>query len=371
MTAAPPVAPFPVAGFARTADRIGGVLHTANDVLLLGGEAVLALEAAATSLAAPGRRVVNVVTSPYGAWFGAWLRRGGAAVTDVRPAEARHPIDAGDVAAAVRSTGAEIVAVVHGEAATGLVNPIERVARIAHDAGAIVVVDAVASVGAHPLDVDGGGGGLEQLDVVAIGPQKALDGPVSLSALAVSPAAWALVAPPTPGAPSVLSLADLRRDWLDSGRGALPGTPDPVAFRHLERALDALDAEGLVARIARHARAARATRDGIRAAGLEPWVVRDADASHLVTTVAVPEGINAAGSAPDRLLAEAAALDDGLSAGIGEHGARFVRLNHTGPRADLAAVQASLAALATALARLGTPVDADAALSAASAAFDD
>jgi aspartate aminotransferase-like enzyme len=360
VTAGPPAAPLPADGYARTADRIGGVLHTANDVLLLGGEAVLALEAAATSLAAPGRRVVNAVTSPYGAWFGAWLRRGGAAVTDVRPAEARRPIDPDQVAAAVRTTGAEIVAVVHGEAATGVVNPVERVARIAHDAGAIIVVDAVASVGAHPLDADGWG-----LDVVAIGPQKALEGPVSLSALAVSPAAWELVAPPTPGAPSVLSLADLRRDWLDTGRGALPGTPDPVAFHHLERALDALDVEGLATRITRHARAARATRDGIRAAGLEPWVVRDADASHLVTTVVVP-----AGTVVDRLLAETTALDDGLSAGIGEHGARFVRLNHTGPRADRAAVQASLAVLAEALARAGAPVDLDAALSAASSAFE-
>jgi len=334
--AAFPVAAFPVAGYARTADRIAGVLGTASEVLLFGGEAMLALEATATSLAAPGRRVVNVVTSPYGGWFGAWLTRGGAEVAEVRPADPRRAVTVAEVAAAVRAHRPEVVAIVHGEASSGILNPVEEVARIAHEAGAIVVVDAVASVGGETLPADAWG-----LDVVAIGPQKALAGPVSLSAVAVSPAAWERVGPPTAGAPSALSLADLRRDWIATGRGALPGTPDPVVFRAMDAALDALDAEGLDVRIARHAEAARAARDGARAAGIELWVPDDAAASHLVTTLAVPDGVDAAA-----LLAALAPHDDGFSAGVGPDAARFVRLNHTGTRASVAAVAASLDAFA-------------------------
>jgi aspartate aminotransferase-like enzyme len=327
---------------ARTADRIGALLGTRDDVLLLGGEAMLALEAAATSLAAPGRRAVNVVTSPYGAWFGVWLERGGAEVVTVRPADPHRAADADEVAAAIRAHRPAIVALVHGEASSGIVNPVERIAAASHEAGAIVVVDAVASLGGHELDASAWG-----LDVVAMGPQKALDGPVSLSALSVSPAAWELVAAPTPEAPSALSLADLRRDWLDTGRGALPGTPDPVVFAAMSSALDAVEAEGLAARIARHAAAAARARDAVRAAGLSPWVPVDAEASHLVTTVAVPDGVDV-----DALLVAATALDAGISAGVGEAGRRFVRINHTGLRATPAAVDASVAALADAARRL-------------------
>jgi aspartate aminotransferase-like enzyme len=313
------------------AARLGRVLGTTHEVLVWGAEAMLALEAAATSLAAPGRRVVNVVTSPYGGWFGAWLARGGADVVTVGPVDPRRAIAVDEVVAAIRAHRPAIVAIVHGEASTGVLNPVEAIAAAAHAAGAIVVVDAVASVGGHELTADAWG-----LDVVALGPQKALDGPVSLSALAVSPAAWELVAPPTPDAPSALSLADLRSDP--------PGTPDPVVLAAMDRALDAVEAEGLPARIARHAAAAAHARGAARDGGLELWIPHDAEASHLVTTIALPDGVDAAA-----LLARVAERDDGFTAGVGAAGDRFIRLNHTGRRADRATVDASLDALVAAL----------------------
>jgi aspartate aminotransferase-like enzyme len=249
----------------------------------------------------------------------------------VGPADPRRAIAVDEVVAAIRAHRPAIVAVVHGEASTGVLNPVAAIAAAAHATGAIVVVDAVASVGGHELRTDAWG-----LDVVALGPQKALDGPVSLSALAVSPAAWELVAPPTPDAPSALSLAGLRSDP--------PGTPDPVVLAAMDRALDAVEAEGLPARIARHAAAAAHARAAARDAGLELWVPRDAEASHLVTTIALPGGVDAAA-----LLTRIAERDDGFSAGVGEEGDRFIRLHHTGARADAAAVDASLDALVAAL----------------------
>jgi aspartate aminotransferase-like enzyme len=325
--------------FARAADRLGAVLGTRDDVLPFGAEAMLALEATATSLAAPGRRVVNVVTSPYGGWFGAWLTRGGADVLDVRPADPRRAIAVDEAATAIAAHRPEIVAVVHGEASTGVVNPVQEIARIARAAGAIVVVDAVASAGGHALEADAWG-----LDVVALGPQKALGGPVSLSAVAVSDAAWRVIAPPTVGAPSALSLADLRRDWIETGRGALPGTPDPVVFDALDDALDALEAEGLEQRIARHAEAAAQARAEVRALGLELWIHDDAEASHLVTTVRLPHGAD-----PSITLPALVTLDSGWSAGVGDDAHRFLRLNHTADRATPDAVHASIDALRTVL----------------------
>ena len=77
-----------------------------------------------------------------------------------------------------------------------------------------------------------------------------------------------------PDAPvqSTLSLMDLKRNWLDAGRGVLPGMPSALEFFALEAALDRVEAEGLDAVVARHTLAGAATRDAVRALGLSTWV---------------------------------------------------------------------------------------------------
>ena len=101
-----------------------------------------------------------------------------------------------------------------------------------------------------------------------IGPQKALGGSSGLSAVSVSKRAWTFIDRPDAPVFSTLSLLDLKRNWLDTGRGVLPGMPSALEFFALEAALDRVEAEGLDAdrRAARagcrcHARrAARARR---------------------------------------------------------------------------------------------------------------
>ena len=154
--------------------------------------------------------------------------------------------------------------------------------------GALLVVDAVASVGGHALDVDALG-----IDVAVIGPQKALGGQAGVSALSVSPAAWARMAPPGE-APSILSLADQRALWLETGRGALPGTPSALEFHALAQTLARVEAEGLAAIQARHRRAAAAARAGAKVLTGRDWVAKES-ASNLVTAAALPEGLDAAG----------------------------------------------------------------------------
>lgn len=237
--------PYPADGYARLADRLAALLKTRSDVLLVQAEAVVALEAAATSLATPAVRALNVVTSPYGAWFGDWLRRGGATVADLA-AEPGLPVTAEAFAGALAARPeTSLVALVHAESATGILNPLPQIARLVREHGALLVVDAVASVGGHALDVDALG-----IDIAVIGPQKALGGPSGVSALSVSARAWRIIDRPDAPAQSVLSLADLKRDWLDAGRGALPGMPSALEFFALEAALDRVEAEGLDAVVA-------------------------------------------------------------------------------------------------------------------------
>jgi aspartate aminotransferase-like enzyme len=340
------VPPFPSVRFGASADRIGRLLKTSTDVLLIQAEAVIALEAVALSLARPGVNALNVVTSPYGFYFGQWLRRGGAHTQDV-VSEPAQPITVEAFAAALSSSPkTDIVAVVHGEAASGILNPLPEIVRLAKAHGALVVVDAVASVGGHQLHVDELG-----IDIAVVGPQKALGGPAGVSAITVSSRAWEFVGTPAGPKLSVLSLLDLKEQWLDRGRGALPGMPSALEFWALEAALDRIEEEGIEFVIARHAKAASASRAGLRALGIEPWIKDDAFASALVTSAPVPDDVQI-----EDLLAITASLGVAVSRGLGDAGDRFVRLNHTGTNTSFTAVLANVMAYGTALSRLGHPV---------------
>ncbi len=348
---------FPAGRLGPLADRIARILKTRNDILLFQTEAVVALEAVASSIARPGLTALNIVTSPFGAWFGDWLRRGGAEVVTLS-AEAARPIDVESVKAAFH-THPEVKAVIlcHAESANGVLNPLVEIAAAARARGIVTIVDAVASVAGHALDVDALG-----IDIAVIGPQKSLAGPAGVCALSVSRAAWALISAEGGVRNSTLSLLD-RRDWLDSGRGALPGTAAPLEFFALEAALDRFEAEGADAVLARHARAAAATRDGLLALGAHPWA-DPGRASHLVTTAALPETVD-----PDLFLAAAAPLDMELSAGIGPGAGRLVRLNHTGRRARFDIVLGNVLAYGIALQKCGAPADLAAAAAAVAAHY--
>ncbi len=355
---------YPSVGYAVLADRIGAVMRSFDDVVFVQAEAVVALEAVAASLAKPGLRVLNVVTSPYGDYFATWLRRGGADVENV-VAELGKPVELAAFQAALDSMErVDAVVLVHGEAANGSLNPLPEIAVAAKARGALLVVDAVASIGAHPFEVQTLG-----IDIAIIGPQKALAGPAGLSAISVSEAAWARIAEAPALRLSTLSLLDLKENWLDRGADALPGTPAPLEFWALDAALDRIDAEedGIETVVERHQLAMRATRAGVRALGAALWIEDDAAASALVTAVPVPSGIDV-----DALVAAASAGEDAaISPGVGGVETLLVRLNHTAARAAYRPVLANVVALGQALAALGQPVDLDAAIEAVAKTYAD
>lgn len=335
--------PYPAAGYARLADRIAALIGTKNDVVFVQAEAVVALEAAATSLGTAGMRALNIVTSPYGELFGGWLTRAGVDVVELR-AEPGLPIAVEAVAQALAGAGSvDLVALVHAESASGILNPLPAIARLAREKGALLLVDAVASAGGHELDVDALG-----IDIAVIGPQKGLGGPAGISALSVSQRAWQAIDRPDAPLRSVLSLVDIKRNWLDAGRGALSGMPSALEFHALEAALDRVEAEGIAGTIARHVRAQRATRAGLAALGARLWVGRESEASRLVTTLALPEGLDA-----HRLAQDEAAIAAGLTAGVGAVASKLLRLDHTGPRASSGTVLQGLRAVGHILNRAG------------------
>ena len=332
--------PATAADIAAIEALLAELLHTRQDVILLQGEAILALEAAARGLGQPGTRALNIVTGPYGKLFGDWLRAGGAEVRDLVT-----PFDTVATPAAVAGELARLpvslVSVVHAEAATGGLNPLAEIASVVRAAGALLVVDAVASVGADPVTPDAWGA-----DVVVIGPQKALAGPAGLSAATVSERAWqAMEHNPFAPRTSYLSLLDIRHGWLDTGRRTLPGYVASLECLALSRALERVAAEGLDAVIARHAAAAAASRAGLRSLGLRPWIDADDAAAAVATTFAAPAGHTAAEFAA-RLRSAGASI---TTAAPGPLSDRALRINHTGRAAEESLVRAELARFAEAL----------------------
>jgi len=358
--------PIDAIAYAETERQLASLLATDRDVLLLQGEAILLLEAAARGLGGPGIRALNLVSGPYGQVIAGWLDAAGATVQQLAVEfDSSLPVDA--VRAALGHGRFDVVSVVHAESATGVVNPLREIAAAVHEAGAVILVDAVASVGAEPLPIDEW-----DLDLVMIGPQKALAGPAGVCALVAGARGWVQIAA-NPAAPreSILSLLDWKERWIDAGRRRLPAYAHEHEMRALIDALDRLDADvGLARVIDRHQRASRAARAGAAALGLEPWVAREQDAASVVTLVRPPHDVCVA-----RLVEASAPYLDGGHPGVvapapGPLGERAIRINHTGEAARPAAVLAALAALAGGLRRLGFDPDAGRAFAAARALFE-
>jgi len=334
-------------------------------MFVLQGEAILALEAVARGVGRPGVRVLNIVTGHYGEGFGRWLAEQGAQVEDLAVT-----FDRGMPAATVRAEldaavhdgrPYGIVSLVHAEAATGAVNPLAEIVAAASAVGALTIVDAVASVGAEPVDVVGLG-----IDICVLSASKALAGPAGVAGVSISDAGWRAIES-NPSAPrhSVLSLLDWRDQWLETDHVVLPVIPGHLETRALGLSVEAVASEGLDRVIARHRLARDNVRAGVRALGCELWVIDDAEAAAVATTVAVPKDI-----APSQLVAAARAAGGGSLGHIvgvapASLSTKAIRVVHTGARATTADAANAVAAIGLALKTLGVPSELEAGVAAA------
>jgi pyridoxamine--pyruvate transaminase len=326
------------------------VYRTTNDVVLMQGEAVVGLEAAARGLVSPGMRCLNLVSGVYASWFGDWLREYGAEVSEVRvPYD--EAIDAAEVERALAEHGPiELVSIVHSETPSGVENPLAAIGPLTHAHGALVLADVVSSLAGTELLIDAW-----HVDLAVAGPQKCLAGPPGMSLVTVSPRAWEVMEA-NPSAPrgSFLSLLDWKHKWIDGGRVAFPYTPSVSDVHGVHAALlDVVEDGGVEASVARHARAARATRAGVRGLGLELWPRSDSYAANCVTAVRASTGVGVS-----ELLAHVRErYGVMLSGGYGELKDQLVRLGHMGPASRSLYPLVAVAALGRGLADLGVAVD--------------
>jgi pyridoxamine--pyruvate transaminase len=333
-----------IEAFRRTERKLADVYRTKADVLLMQGEAILGLEAAARALVRPGTRCLNLVSGVFGKGMGYWLRDFGAELHELEVAY-DDAVDAAEVERYLDAhPGIEVVAVVHSETPSGTLNPVEAIGPIAHAHGAITIVDCVSSVGGMPLWPDEW-----KLDVCVAGPQKCLGGPPGMSLMCVSQRAWeAIRANPAAPRASFLSMLDWKEQWIEGGR--FPFTPSVVDVHGVEAALDEVLEEGLEASFARHALAARAGRAGARAMGLELWPRSDEITASCTTAIRVPDGLG------DVQVRDHCRERYGVMISAGQGAGNLVRIGHMGPTASGLYPAVGLAALGRTLADLGCPL---------------
>ena len=224
--------------------------------LAISGTGTSGMEAAVANVTAPGARVFVIVTGYFGDRLAQIFQRYGAEVT-------RHDAEWGracDPAAVERALGAgkfDIVAVVHAETSTGVLNPVREIAAIAARAGALTVVDAVTSFAAMPLEVEAWG-----IDVCYSCSQKGLGAPSGMAPISFSSRA---LAKKVASRSFYFDLALLEDYWVRRKYHHTISAPLVYAVRE---ALQVVAEEGLEARWARHERNHKALASGLEAMGL-------------------------------------------------------------------------------------------------------
>ncbi|MBD2092190.1 alanine--glyoxylate aminotransferase family protein [Microcoleus sp. FACHB-1515] len=260
-------------------------LHqTESDVLILTASGTGAMEAGMINFLSPGDRVLVGNNGKFGE---RWVKVAEAYGLNVEPvtAEWGKPLDPEvfrEKLEADTERTIKAVVITHSETSTGVLNDLETINRHVKAHGALIMVDAVTSLGAVHLPIDQWG-----LDVVASGSQKGYMLPPGLGFVAVSPKAWEAYA--TAKLPKFY--LDLGKYRKEAAKNSHPFTPPVNMYFGLQAALKMMQAEGLEAIFARHQRHMRATRAAAKALSL-PLFAADGASSPAITAIA-PTGVDA------------------------------------------------------------------------------
>lgn len=261
------------------------VFRTKNELTLaVSGTGSAGMETCVVNLIEPGDKMVVCVNGVFGGRMADVAERAGAIVTKLEKPYGEI-FTTQEIADAVKSVSPKVVGIVHAETSTGAWQPLEEISKVVHDGGALLLVDAVTSLGGVPLEVDAWG-----IDAVYSGTQKCLSCPPGLSPVTFSPRALAaLDARKTKVASWYLDLSMVRNYW---GQQRAYHHTAPINMNYaLREALRLVLEEGLENRQARHMKNHRALKAGIEAMGLK-YAVPATHCLPMLNAIQIPDGIN-------------------------------------------------------------------------------
>ncbi len=261
------------------------VFETGNRVTVpISATGSAGMEAALVNIIEPGDEVVVCIHGVFGERMLDIIGRAGGKPVIVR-AEWGHAIERKDIEAALDSSNPRALAIVHAETSTGVLQDLTGLDELAHNKGALLVVDAVTSLGGHPVGVDRNG-----IDVCYSGTQKCLGAPPGLAPITFSERALERIRARKSKVQSwYLDMTMVEKYW---GADRTYHHTAPISMNYaLREALRIVCDEGLEARWWRHERNHRALVAGVEAMGLEMNVAPEQRLWSL-NAVRVPEGVD-------------------------------------------------------------------------------
>lgn len=283
------------------------VFQTANRLTLpISGTGSAGMEACLVNIVEPGDPVLVCINGVFGMRMKDVAERCGAEVTVVE-AVWGEAIAVEQIEAALEKKAYKVVGIVHAETSTGVLQPLTDIAKIARDSGALLLVDAVTSLGGIDLNVDGLG-----IDLCYSGTQKCLSCPPGLAPITFSERALDCLRQRTHKVQSwYLDLSMIEKYW---GEERVYHHTAPISMNYaLREALVLIAEEGLEQRWQRHWRNHQALVRGVEAMGLE-MAVAPALRLPSLNAIKVPEGIDEALIRQQLLLEYSLEIGAGLGA---------------------------------------------------------
>jgi alanine-glyoxylate transaminase/serine-glyoxylate transaminase/serine-pyruvate transaminase len=305
------------------------------------GTGTSGMETAVANLVREGTRATVVVTGYFGDRLAQVCERYGATVTRLN-VEWGRACDPDALRRQLHAGGADVVAMVHAETSTGVVNSVRELVAIAREAGALTIVDAVTSLGGMPLDV-----GVWGIDACYSCTQKCLGGPSGLAPVVFSARA---LEQRVKCRSFYFDLSLLEDYWL---RRKYHHTMSSTLVYALYEALAIVEEEGLDTRWARHERNHRALVASLAELGLS-LLPPEPDRLWTLNAVRVPDGVDEA-SVRAHLLDE---FNIEIGAGLGPLSGKIWRVGLMGASSSPRLILLLRGALESALAKQGRRVPA-------------
>jgi len=246
------------------------------------GTGTAGMETCLVNLVEPGEEVVVCTNGFFGARLADIVTRLGAQLIRV-DGDWGRAIDPEAVRKAVQGRSPKLLAVVHAETSTGVRQPIEDLASIAHNAGALFLVDMVTSLGGMEGAVDSIG-----IDAAYSASQKCISCPPGLAPISLSPAAMKAIDKRKSPVPNFYLDMSMVRSYWSAERKYHHTAPVNMIYA-LREALRIVAEEGLETRFARHQLNHRALVAGIEAMGLV-MLAPESERLPMLNAIRIPEG---------------------------------------------------------------------------------
>ena len=243
------------------------------------------METCLVNLLEPGEEALICIHGVFGGRMAEIAERCGAKVIKVE-APWGEPIDPEKVREALERCNPKLVAIVHAETSTGVLQPLEEISKMTHEAGALLMVDAVTSYCGVPLKVDEWG-----IDAIYSGTQKCLSAPPGLSPVSFSErAVKALENRKTKVQSWFLDLSLVKNYWGGAKRSYHHTAPVSSVYA-IREALRLVLEEGLEARFDRHLKNHELLASKLGGLGME-FLVKPEFRLPNLNAVVIPEGVD-------------------------------------------------------------------------------